>query len=96
MKTKIGQELWEVEWCSQLAYDQGGDLRPDGCTYSVRRLPTKNQAESFARHIYPQDRLGSVRITPVRAVDQLGMGRVTGYEASGLSEFYEGETERPL
>ena len=91
MKTEIGQQLWEVEWCSKVVREDNGDLSPDACEYSVRRFTDKTKANKFAGEIYPRDGFGSVRITPVVAVDDFGVGRVTSYEANGDSVFYEGE-----
>lgn len=92
MKTQVGQQLWEVEWCSKVVYDDCGDLTPDACEYTVRRFDDKIKADKFARETYPRAGFGSVRITPVIAVDDFGLGQVTSYEANGRCGFFEGET----
>lgn len=92
--SKVGDQLWEVEWCSNAPCDEHGDFLPDQCEYRFRRFTTRDKADEFAQRIYPEDAFGSVRITPVVGVDAFGLGRVTSYQPAGDSDFYEGTTAR--
>jgi hypothetical protein len=58
----VGDTAWFVEWCYELAFDQGGDVDRDNCKEHRRRFATKEEAAAFAREIWPTttDKLGIV------------------------------------
>lgn len=95
---KVGESGWEVEWCSQLAYQDPehpeDGIDPDQCVYEFRNFRTRDAAMAFAREIFPNDQFGSVRITPftIEALsDTWPHGRSQQFTAD--SEFYEGEPQ---
>lgn len=91
MKTKsIGQKAWEVEWCSEVPLIPGTkDADMDQAKYHVALFPNVGLARSFAKRILPKDWFGSVRLTPMEAVDEYDIGRATGWEPCGETEHIE-------
>lgn len=88
MRYVVGQRYWEVEWCPE-ARSFDGECFPDDYKYVRRRFSSKEAALEFAKQVLPKDAFRSVRVTPVVAVDDFDLGRVTDFEAAGPSEFFE-------
>src|SRR5262245_11962459 len=100
MKPKIGDETWEVEWCSMCPKNKEGDYELDQASYSFRHCKAKGNAVNHARKVYPACLFGSVRITPMRFVpydedDAATMPHAGYWDAIGDVEYYEGEEEPP-
>lgn len=62
---KLGDEAFEVEWCSDLPSDGYGGVDMDQAKYNSRVFKSKQWAETFARIVYPKDKFGGVRLTRV-------------------------------
>lgn len=94
--SKVGDEAWEVEWCSDVPKDENGDSISDRAVMHVRTFKTKAAALKCAREAFPKDFFGSVAITPVRFMpydeDDAERYPTVGYwEACGETEHYEGD-----
>lgn len=66
---RLGVDAFEVEWCSDLPDDGCGGADMDAAKYQRRYLRERQFAEKFARIVFPKDKFGAVRITPVRLTD---------------------------
>ena len=53
---------YQVEWCSEMKFDDIGDMRPDYAEYTVRNFPTLGLATAFAEKIIVIDYFGCPRI----------------------------------
>lgn len=97
-RPRIGDECWWVEWCSALAFDSCGDVDRDNCETRQKRFTTKDEAEKFAREIYPvtTETFGVVEIWPARFEaydddDAELYPHVGRWEAIGDVEYFEGD-----
>lgn len=101
-RPRIGDEAWEVEWVSKLAFYEGTqDVWHDRCEYSFRHFPNRGLAMAFAKKVWPDAKktFGVVEITPIRFVpyddDDAAMYPHVGYwEHSGDTE-YVSDSELP-
>lgn len=96
-KPVIGDECWEVRWCHASWLDEDGITGdPDRDSYTVKDFKTHAAAMAYAKKVYPKCCHGVVNITPMQFVpyDEADAARYphAGYwEATGDTEFYEGE-----
>src|SRR5262249_46136247 len=55
-RPRVGDQAWRVRWCSELAFDEAGDVDRDRCTESERRFRTRDEARAFAEQTWPATR----------------------------------------
>jgi hypothetical protein len=70
VRPKIGDEKWEVEWVSELAFDENGNMDIDRNKHSFKYFPDKESALAFAKKIWPNTvkTIGVVEVMPIRFV----------------------------
>lgn len=93
---RVGDEAFEVEWCSDLPRNEYGDADMDRAVMHIRTFKTKGAAMRYARQVYHRDAFGSVSITPVRfmpydADDAARLPTIGFWDSCGHTEHYEGE-----
>jgi hypothetical protein len=93
-RPKLGDSGWEVEWCVEMPTypDDPTTCDPDNAKYRSRYFRTREEADAFAREVYPQCVLGSVAITPFviePESDEWPFGAIREYTAD--SDYYEGD-----
>lgn len=95
---QLGDEGYEVEWCSEIPLIPGttdGDL--DKAKYHRKVVRTKAEAWKLAKEVYPRDAFSSVRISPVKFSDPYDMGirHTFKWEYEDVDgDFYEGEPKQ--
>ncbi len=66
-RPRVGDETWEVEWVSKMAfYPDSTDVDRDRCESSYRYFDTYEEALAFAAKTWPEttDKFGIVEIMP--------------------------------
>lgn len=96
-KPRVGDSRWTVEWCHELAFDEGGDVNHDKCKMAYRHVDTENEAAAIAREVWPQtnNAFGVVEYYPAEfvAYDDEDAGRyphVGFWEITAEPQFYAG------
>ncbi len=99
-RPRVGDVCWFVEWCPELAFDESGDVDRDSCVNSIRRVATKEEAETLARKVWPQTQhaWGVVDYWPAEFVpydeeDAARYPHVGHWEDTADAESYEGPEE---
>ena len=63
-KPRVGDEAWFVQWCVKIGLEDEDHpeygSNPDLDVNRTRKFATRDEAEAFARVIYPQDQRGAV------------------------------------
>ena len=96
-KIQHGSVRWQIEWCTDLPIDSAGDADIDQATYVSRLSLTRESAFTMARKVFPQAKLGAVRITQVSFVpydnaDATRYPIMVGYwKPYNDSEWFEGD-----
>lgn len=52
--TRTNPKRWFVEWCSELAFYEDGSADRDSCKMRTRGFATREEAEKFAKEVWPQ------------------------------------------
>lgn len=99
-KPRVGDECWEVEWCTEIPLDKNGDAVLDQCTMKDRLFKTEAAAWKHAKKVYPLDKFGSVAVTrkrfcPYDDADAAAWPTMGFWETVGDPKHYEGEEEEP-
>lgn len=69
---KLGDRMFEVEWCSDLPVNEFGDCEPDLATYVIERFATIDEARMCAADRVKDDVWGVVTVTEVELSDPFG------------------------
>ena len=65
-RPRVGDELWEVEWCEGIPLDENGDGDIDRADMHCVMVETEEEAMRIAKEKLPIDAFGSVAVTPMR------------------------------
>lgn len=72
---RLGERGFEVEWCDLLPMIEGTnppEADMDKARWRRKLFKTKDEAIAFAKQVLPEDKFGSVRVTPVEWQDPIG------------------------
>jgi hypothetical protein len=91
---ELGDRAFEVEWCFHLPRFEDGTCDIDGAKHKRRFARTIEDAFAIAREVYPQDKFGSVTITPVEWIDPYkeGIRQLYRWEYVGDSKHFDDAT----
>lgn len=90
----LGESAWEVEWCYELPTVEGcNDADIDRAKFSRSMVKSKEAAMELAKKVYPLDKFGAVKITPMEYRDDIGEGIAALFDwaAAGDSIEYSGD-----
>lgn len=96
-RPRVGDEVWEVEWCKECAVDENGDHDMDGDKMARRHFKTEPEAQDFAVKIFPKCQHGTVAISPHRFEaydddDAVAYPHAGYWECTADPYYYEGES----
>lgn len=100
---RVGDELYRVEWCKALVFDECGDVDRDQCemAYKYFQADERDKARAFAESVWPktQETFGIVEVdliefVPYDETEAASRPRVGFWECRGETEIFSGEWER--